>query len=231
LRIKICGNKTLVDVKMAVMAGADAVGFLVGQLHASKDFILPSTALRLASSLPPYISPVIVTHLMEAESILEIILKTGINTVQLHGTVSVDDVKMLRDKMPLNSKIIISSYVKSKRALPVEDYYPFIDAVLLDCYNDGPNDIFDGANKKKSGAFEWEYGAEFVERCPLPVILAGGLSYENAADAISQVNPFGIDANRRLNSNDGESRSFEKCKDFVRVARTASTSTMPAHFE
>ena len=48
MRVKLCGMRHEQDLAAAVAADADAVGFLVGQLHASNDFILPSTAARLA---------------------------------------------------------------------------------------------------------------------------------------------------------------------------------------
>ena len=51
MRIKICGIKTEADVEIVIKAGADAAGLLVGQLHTSTDFILPSTELRLSGLL------------------------------------------------------------------------------------------------------------------------------------------------------------------------------------
>jgi phosphoribosylanthranilate isomerase len=95
MRIKICGIKTEADVELVIKSGADAAGLLVGQLHTSTDFILPSTALRLSGLLPPYITPVIVTHLVDAVSILDIVKKTGITTLQLHGGSSSEEVRKI----------------------------------------------------------------------------------------------------------------------------------------
>lgn len=220
MRIKICGIRNQEDVDVAVKADADAVGFLVGQLHASPDFILPSTASRLASVLPPYIMPVIVTHLKEADKIMEIILKTGINNVQLHGGSSLPEVKKLRDFMPLNSKIILSTYIVDNKCVPeIKQFYPFINAVLLDCYNREPSLI---GQADSSNLHNWEFSANVVKECPLPVILAGGLDGSNVVEAIKLVKPYGVDANNRLKSEDGKSRSLEKCIDFVRNARNAA---------
>jgi phosphoribosylanthranilate isomerase len=228
LRIKICGNKTVEDIKAVVASGADAAGFLVGQLHASRDFILPSTAARLAGILPPYITPVLVTHLFESEAIMEIVLKTGITTVQLHGACTVDEVKKLKDLMPLNSKIIFSTYLSDNLFDPSpEDYYPFIDAVLLDCFNRTP--VMIGiTDDKASKIHDWGKSAEFVKKCPLPVVLAGGLSATNVNKAIQEVNPYGVDANTMLKDDNTECRSITKCGDFVRKARLATTPEIPA---
>jgi len=231
LKIKICGIKTAEDIKAVIDSDADAVGFLIGQLHASKDFILPSTAARLVEMLPPYISPVIVTHLFESDPILEIVLKTGITTIQLHGKCPVEEVKKLRDALPLNSKLIISTYSVDSCCEPdPSEYYSYVDAVLLDCYNREPSMI--GIKEQESTKYHnWAFAAEFVQKCPLPVILAGGLNPENVAEAIKTVKPFGIDANNGLRDETSGERSLKKCREFVRKARITSTSIMPTHFE
>ena len=62
MRIKICGIRNENDLRAALSASPDAVGFLVGQVHPSPDFILACTARRLARSLPPFVQPWLVTH-------------------------------------------------------------------------------------------------------------------------------------------------------------------------
>mgnify|MGYP001147034611 FL=1 len=99
MRVKVCGIKTERDLETAVKAGADAVGFLVGQVHASHDFILASTAARLAGFLPPYVVPVIVTHLTAPDAVLDIVEQTSIQTIQLHGGSTVEEVAVLRDNL------------------------------------------------------------------------------------------------------------------------------------
>lgn len=218
MRIKICGIKNQDDIKVLVKAGADAAGFLVGQLHASPDFILPSTAARLVSMLPPYICPVLVTHLRTAEEILEIVTKTGIYTLQLHGCSSVSEIMKLKDSLPLKSKIIISSYILNNQCIPdMKEYYRHVDAVLLDAYNHGPEEI-----GQENNTYKWDFAAEVVKSCPLPLILAGGLGPENVAEAILKVKPFGVDANNKLKTEDGQARSLEKSIAFVRNARSAA---------
>jgi phosphoribosylanthranilate isomerase len=217
MKIKICGIKSENDLKTAIEAGADAVGFLVGQLHASKDFILPSTASRLAASLPPFISPVIVTHLIDSESIMGIAKKTGIGTVQLHGGSPANEVKKLRDMLPVNSKIILAVHLSIGICEPdPSEFIPFIDAILLDSYNRTSGQI--GGTGK---THDWAKSREIVESSQLPVILAGGLNPDNVSDAIMKVKPFGIDANSGLKNNDG-SRSLELCRNYVINARKAA---------
>ena len=216
MRIKICGIKTEADVELVIKSGADAAGLLVGQLHTSTDFILPSTALRLSGLLPPYITPVIVTHLVDAVSILDIVKKTGITTLQLHGGSSSEEVRKICDALPGNGKIIFAVHIIKNEMVPsLEAYYPYIDAVLLDSYN-----LNTGQVGGTGQIHDWALSAKIVKSSPVPVILAGGLNPSNVEDAIRTVNPYGVDANSGLKNAEG-GRDPELCKAFVVNARKA----------
>ena len=217
MRIKICGLKSEKDIDTIVKAGADAAGFLVGQLHASPDFILPSTAARLVAKMPPYIVPVLVTQLTESEEILDLVSKSGINTVQLYDYISLNEVKVLRSALPASGKIIMAlNSGDDKVKLELDSYYSFIDAVLLDSCNP-----VTGEMGGTGITHDWDVSADFVEKCSLPVILAGGLSPDNVAAAIKKVNPFAVDANSYLKNPQGE-RDLTICCEFVNKARKAS---------
>ena len=95
MRIKISGIQNEAEMRMAVSCGADAVGFLVGQLHRASSFILPSSAARLAGMLPPYVCPVIVTHLTESDQIMDILRRADIYTVQICGAITVPEIEKL----------------------------------------------------------------------------------------------------------------------------------------
>jgi len=216
MKVKICGIKTETDVYAVIKAGADAAGFLVGQVHASSDFILPSTAARLAELLTPYITPVIVTHMSDAESVLDIVKKTEIITLQLHGNSSLDDVRKISDSLPKNGKIIYAVHVIKGKIVPnPEELYPFIDAVLLDSY-----DMATGQVGGTGQIHDWKLSAEMVRNSPVPVILAGGLNPDNVADAVKIVKPYGVDANSGLKNPDG-SRNPKLCLNFAINARKA----------
>ncbi|MFA6291887.1 MAG: phosphoribosylanthranilate isomerase [Victivallales bacterium] len=216
MRIKICGIKTDADVEIVVKSGADAAGLLVGQLHTSSDFILPSTASRLAGLLPPFITPVIVTHLVDAASILDIVKKTGVTTLQLHGGNSSEDVRKICDSLPENGKIIFAVHIIKGEMVPsLEAYYPFIDAVLLDSYN-----MTTGQVGGTGQIHDWALSSRIVRTSPLPVILAGGLNPSNVEEAIRTVKPYGVDANSGLKNSEG-GRDSELCKAFVANARKA----------
>ncbi len=218
MQIKICGIQNEHELQTAVKAGADAVGFLVGQLHRSKTFILASTASRLAQQLPPYITPVIVTHLNKAEEIEEIMLRANIYTVQLHEVAN-EEIFKLRDLLPPFAKIIVYEYMKNpKDLMGLEELYPVVDAITLDCYNPEINLIGQESSDK---TYNWRDAAEFVNQCPLPVIITGGLSEENVAEAVKQIMPYGIDACSRLKDKETENCDQDKCVNYVKNAKLA----------
>ena len=218
MQIKICGIQNEHELQTAIDAGADAVGFLVGQLHRSKTFILASTASRLAQQLPPYITPVVVTHLTKAEEIEEIMTRANIYTVQLHD-ISNEEIFKLHDLLPEYAKIIVSEYMKNpKDLMGLEEIYPVIDAITLDCYNKEVNLI---GQQNQDKTYNWRDAAEFVSQCPLPVIISGGISDENVADAVKQIMPYGIDACSRLKDEETGNCDQKKCVNYVKNAKIA----------
>ena len=218
MQIKICGIQNEHELQTAIKAGADAVGFLVGQVHRSKTFILASTASRLAQQLPPYITPVIVTHLNTAEEIEEIMRRANIYTVQLHDIAN-EEVFKLRDLLPPFAKIIVYEYMKNpKDLMGLEELYPVINAITLDCYNREVNLIGQQCHDK---TYNWRDAAEFVSQCSIPVIISGGLSNENVGEAVKQIMPYGIDACSNLKDQETENCDLEKCVNYVKNAKLA----------
>ena len=210
MRVKICGLKSENDIDIIVKSGADAAGFLVGQLHASPDFILPTTAARLVAKLPPYITPVLVTQLTQAEEILDLIAKSEIRTVQLHSSLELGEVKILRSNLYASDKIIMAVNPEMRNFKEqISLYLPYIDAILLDSC--------DPLTEEMGGTgitHDWNLSAGIVKECSLPVFLAGGLNPNNVETAIMKVRPFGVDANNCLKDFKGE-RDLNLCREFV----------------
>ena len=217
MRVKACGIKTERDLETAVKAGVDAVGFLVGQVHTSHDFILASTAARLVKFLPPYVVPVIVTHLTAPDAILDIVEQTSILTIQLHGGSTAEEVAALRDNLGPAGKLIYAAHVLGMQVTPaLEPYYDLVDAVLLDS--------MDRETGKVGGTgmtHNWDVSAAAAAASPVPLTLAGGLTPDNVAGAIRHVRPFAVDANSALKGFDG-SLDLNLCTAFVRNAKNAN---------
>jgi phosphoribosylanthranilate isomerase len=218
MKVKICGIKTSEDIDTVLKAGVDAIGFLVGQVHKSPDFILPSTAGRLAAALPPFVTPVLVTHLNSVEEIIDIVAKSSISTIQLHGNLAPEQVKEISDKLPPGGKIILATYINKSNTPDILEYYPFISAVLLDAFNESRDRIETGSPVE----YCWEAAAEFIKTCSVPVILSGGLNPANLTEALTTCRPYAVDVNRGVKENHGGKCCLFHCRSFVRTARLAS---------
>lgn len=213
LRVKICGNKRLEDALEGVKAGADALGFLVGQVHVSSDFISREAAREIIQKLPPFISTVLVTHLPDVEAIISLAAFTRVSTVQLHGASNVDDIPVLRGHLP-NIKLYKTIHAGDRSAISLASKWAdWVDAILLDSASKTEGKI--GGTGK---THDWTISAEIVRLLHVPVILAGGLDPDNVQDAIKVVRPFGVDVNSGTKGPDGY-KDFVKLHTFVEKAK------------
>jgi len=215
--IKICGIRRLEDAMLAVDAGADAIGLLVGQEHRSPDFITPAEARFIVSSLPDFIAPILVTHLTDPDGVCELIAATGVQAVQIHGDMSPGDVGRVRQGRG-DVRIFKAIHVtSSKDVTRGDDYRGCADGFVLDTI-DAANDQIGGTGK----THDWKISRAIVERFQpeIPVLLAGGLNPENVAAAIAAVRPAGVDVNSGTKGPDGFKDPL-RVRTFVAAARRA----------
>ncbi|MBO5760891.1 MAG: phosphoribosylanthranilate isomerase [Lentisphaeria bacterium] len=215
VRVKICGLQTEADVEIAASAGVDAAGFLVGQKHVSRDFILPGTARRLASFLPPLITPVLVTHYTDPDEVIELIDLTGIPTVQLHGGTTPEALAYLKDMAGDDVKFLIAIHV-------LDDDTTEYSTAAFENLADGF--ILDSCNKKEGRVggtgltHNWKTSRRIIQETNKKVILAGGLHPGNVCEAIRTTAPYAVDANSRLKNPDGSLNKL-LAEEFVRNAK------------
>ncbi|MEV0251299.1 phosphoribosylanthranilate isomerase [Nocardia sp. NPDC050712] len=210
VRAKICGIRSEHDLRVAVAAGADAVGFICGVTHFSEDALEVEEAERLAGLVPPFVSRVLVTHLEEAQEIVELADRVGVDTIQVHGVVGADVVRQVR-KGARGRRIVKAVHVTGPEALYVaREEAVDCDAVLLDSRT---MDRLGGTGQ----THDWSISAQIAAELHCPVILAGGLTPANAGAAIGVVAPFAIDVNSGVEDEAGNKHP-EACAAFVRAA-------------
>ncbi len=215
-RVKICGIRSREDLEAVARSGADAAGFLVGQRHASPDFIAPAAARALAARLPPKVQPVLVTHLNQPGHIRQILAQTKFNTVQLHGAPTPEQVCELRTALGNTTLLILAIHVVGSRIqAQIQPFTAWIDAVILDTA-DPAGDRVGGTGR----THDWRIAARFARRSPKPCLLAGGLTPENVAQAVNAVRPHGVDVNTGVERPDG-GKDPRRCAEFAQTARTA----------
>ncbi|MCK5617257.1 phosphoribosylanthranilate isomerase [Candidatus Pacearchaeota archaeon] len=212
MRVKVCGIKTVEDAIMAAHCGADAIGLLVGQRHVSEDFINIDLARDIVKKCPPFVSTVLVTHLIDPKEIAYLASQIGVTTIQLHSDCDIQNIRSLRKILPC-IKLIKNFHVTGPEIIPVIRLFEdVVDAFHLDTLN-----LADGKVGGTGLTHDWNISRDIVQEVSIPVILAGGLNPKNVAEAIKVVTPFGVDANTGLKASNG----FEDCTEVATFAYRA----------
>lgn len=207
-RVKICGIKTLDDAKAVVDAGADALGFLV-DIKSAKNSVGSATAAAIIAQLPPFVSSVAVTTETDAKAILRIVRNARANTIQLQGKVTPDTVRAVK---VFFVKVYVAIHVTDENAIEeAKKFEDAADAIILDSTDKS------GALGGTGKTHDWDISRRIVEAVSIPVILAGGLTPDNVAEAIQKVRPYAVDVQSGVNNLDG-SKDIGKVRLFIQRA-------------
>jgi phosphoribosylanthranilate isomerase len=200
VRIKICGITNLEDARVAVEAGADALGFVF--YEKSPRFINPVRAAEIIAKLPPFIQSVGLFVNEETEKINWTADYCGLDLVQLHGDETPEDC------LEVTRRVIKAFRVQNIVSIdPLNKYQ--VAGYLLDAWSP---DAYGGTGR----TFNWELAG--AARKYGPIILAGGLSPDNIAEAIMSVKPYGIDVSSGVESEPGK-KDPAKIREIIRLAK------------
>jgi phosphoribosylanthranilate isomerase len=198
-RVKICGITNYGDAIDAVECGTDALGFNFYRL--SKRFVTPELVHEIVAKLPPDVMKIGVFVNEHIEQIVEIAAMATLDGVQLHG----EETPEFVDELRLNLSLPIIKAFRVSGVHVVDEIAEYrVDCVLLDA----------NSTKDRGGTgetFDWEIAKLVADFYP-KTYLAGGLSADNVAVAISIAKPYAVDACSLLESEPGK-------KDRVKVAR------------
>jgi phosphoribosylanthranilate isomerase len=210
VRVKICGITREEDLAVAVAAGADAVGFLVGVPSSPRNLTL-ERAERLLRQVPIFVDSVVVTAPQSIDGLAEICEKLKPTAIQIHGKKSFI-ASELREQIK-DARLIKTVYV-TKDALnetAIEELKTF-DAVLLDSFTKGQ---YGGTGR----VHDWNLSRQIREAvAPLPLILAGGLKPENVKEAVQTVQPYAVDVASGVELQPAV-KDHEKVRTFVENAK------------
>lgn len=207
-RIKICGIKTVNDAWAAMDAGADLLGF--NFYPKSPRYIDVGTCRNIMSVMQKY-GHITYVGLFVNASVAEVrttIETCGLSLAQLHG----DETSEMFDA--LNGKAF-----KAFRGVP--------QSINGFARSDAPALLVDAAVKGAYGGTgviaDWSAAAELAKQYSM--LLAGGLTPDNVADAVRQVNPWGVDVASGVESSPGQ-KDPSKMKVFVQAVRSAAGDTV-----
>lgn len=203
VKIKICGITNLDDGMSAAEAGADALGF--NFFKKSPRYIEPAKAAEIIAQLPPFVVPVALFVNEREEKIRDVQFTTGIKVLQFQG-----------DERPefcerFSTRVIKVFQVKDRESLNHMAHYR-VNAYLLDSYREG---LRGGTGV----TFDWHLAV--VAKTFGKVILAGGLTPENVAEAVKLVQPYAVDVAGGVEKEAGI-KDTAKMKKFIAEVRKAA---------
>lgn len=204
IHVKICGLRRAEDVAAAVAAGADALGF--NFWTGTKRYIDPAEAAPIIQSVPKNILTVGVFVDETPARMLEIAALTGIGAIQLHGNESPEVLAQLGAYRKIKA-------IKVGAQLDVAEIesYRAAEVILLDRAVAG---MTGGTGQK----FDWSLA--IAAKKYATILLAGGLTPANVAEAIRQVQPWGVDVASGVETAPGV-KDATLIREFIRNARAA----------
>ncbi|MCD2204332.1 phosphoribosylanthranilate isomerase [Halobacterium sp. KA-6] len=205
-RAKICGLTNDRDRRAAVDAGADALGFIVDVPVDTPREVSVERAADLVAAAPPFVTTALVTMPESPERAVELVDRVNPDAVQLHGDGPVSDVAYVAANTS-------AAVLKTVDAADPEGarYDDVADALLVDSMDE------EGAGGT-GRTHDWDATREFADSVDSPVVLAGGLTPENVAEAVETVEPFAVDVASGVERTGGE-------KDHDAVRRFVANAT------
>ncbi len=188
-RVKICCIASVEEMRAAVEQGASAVG-LVSEMPSGPGVIGEELIAEIAARVPPAVATFLLTCRQDAASIIAQQRRCRTNTLQLCDRVPPGVYRELRAELPGVSLVQVVHVAGADSFAEALEAARHADALLLDSGNQSL------AVKELGGTgrvHDWRLSRRVREAVDVPVFLAGGLTPENAADAVQTVRPFGLD--------------------------------------
>ncbi|WP_245395473.1 phosphoribosylanthranilate isomerase [Anthocerotibacter panamensis] len=207
-RVKICGL-TRLDQCLAIAAlGVHALGFI--GVPTSKRYVPLEHLAELTQDLPPFISRIGVFADADLEGIVKTVRTGGLTGVQLHGQESPEYCARLRELLPSGEIIKALRLQAPKQLQTLDAYAPYTTAFLLDAYH--PQQL--GGTGQ---TLDWRQLEDF--KPPRPWILAGGLTPENIAEALTLLTPQAVDLSSGVERAPGD-KAIERVVQLLARLRT-----------
>lgn len=214
-RVKICCISSVAEARMAIEAGASALG-LVSAMPSGPGVISEYQIAEIAATVPPPIATFLLTSKQDGESIVEQQRRCRTNCLQLCDCITSGSLSELRTALPGVSIIQVIHVTGPESIEEAITVASSVDAILLDSGNPSL------AVKELGGTgrrHDWSLSRKIREQVSVPIFLAGGLKAENVGEAIAAVQPFGLDLCSGVRT-DGK-LDWDKLTRFFAAVKTA----------
>ena len=207
VKVKICGITNWSDARGAVEAGADFLGF--NFYRESSRYIAPAAARRIVQRLPEKVASVGVFVNEPESEMLAIARRMGLDYVQLHG----DETAEVVSRMRRSFRVIKAIRVRDSFRVAQLTNFKRASSILLDGFD---AQLRGGTGK----SFDWKVAKNAGRK--RQIFLAGGLTPENVAEAVSAARPFAIDVCSGVESRPGK-KDAARMRALVAAVRPTST--------
>ncbi|HMV49629.1 MAG TPA: phosphoribosylanthranilate isomerase [Blastocatellia bacterium] len=188
-RIKICCIGSVAEAELAIRYGASALG-LVSAMPSGPGVIGEELIAEIAARVPPPIATFLLTSRQDAEAIIAQHSRLRTNTIQIVDRLERGTYADLRRALPGIALVQVIHVTGEDSIAEAQSLAPQVDALLLDSGNQAL------AVKELGGTgrtHDWTISRRIRDSVNKPIFLAGGLKPENVAEAIRDVEPFGLD--------------------------------------
>jgi phosphoribosylanthranilate isomerase len=212
-RIKMCGLTRAEDVRAAVAAGADAIGFVF--YPPSPRYVTPAQAAELLRAIPPFVSSVGLFVNADSDEVRATLAAVPLDLLQFHGDAEIEtDAYCSQFGRPFLKAAAVRPGVLAAEGgnedlLQYAASYPSARALLLDAFVDG----YGGGGK----VFDWTL---IPPSMMAQVVLSGGLDAANVGEAIRRVRPLAVDVSSGIEAGKGI-KDAAKMQAFARAVREA----------
>lgn len=216
-RVQVAGVIDQAEAELLIEAGVEMLGFPLGLKDGREDLGVEKAA-AIVREMSGKATPVCITYLETAAEIAALCDRLGARWVQLHGPVAKTEIIKLKAQdsdLGIIKSLIVKPGTEAQLLRQANDLESHVDAFITDTFD--PESGRSGATGK---THNWEVSRKIVSSTEKPVILAGGLTPKNVAEAVATVRPAAVDAHTGLEGPDGR-KDAGLVSAFVRRARQA----------
>lgn len=196
--IQVAGIQSEKELKMIIDCGIKYIGFPLFLDYHEEDLSLTKTKEITSNYLNKFI-PILITYQSDALDIVAALNYLKFHTVQLHGEISEEQIKILKETESITiikSLIVYDNVEELKNQIDV--FSKYVDYFITDTF-----DPETGASGATGKTHNWDISKKIVNYSEKPVILAGGLTPSNVSTAIKLVQPAGVDSHTGLEKENG----------------------------
>ena len=227
VKVKICGITNLADALVAAEAGADALGLMF--CEASPRHVSLAQAASLISRVPAPVTFVGVFVNPTPEQVRQAIEECGLDTLQFHGEETPEFLAALELEKcfarRLTPGLVRKRFSPDERPIRTIKAFRLREAASLSALRQYAADLwlldsFVPGQRGGTGArFDWDLAVQ-ARQFGRPIVLAGGLTPENVAEAVRKVQPYAVDVSSGVESTPGR-KDPQKVRAFIRAAKAA----------